>query len=159
MAIAGIWEGQVTGEIMNADVKVTLHQERDMLYGALEILSGTFPTIDREFLVGGEVVNGTFLLEIRDFFDAPPTRDALPPFIGFRLFAEAEDVEGKIMSGDTVYFDETGRFDRGRIPIGTETRPLPSRRSRIGVPRAERAVAGRGGFLPAFFFTRLFLHA
>ena len=117
MAIAGIWEGQVTGEIMNADVKVTLHQERDMLYGALEILSGTFPTIDREFLVGGEVVNGTFLLEIRDFFDAPPTRDALPPFIGFRLFAEAEDVEGKIMSGDTVYFDETGRFDRGNFQL------------------------------------------
>ena len=57
-AIAGVWEGSVTGEIMNAQVRVTLYQERDMLYGTLGILSGTFPTIDREFLVGGEVVNG-----------------------------------------------------------------------------------------------------
>ena len=117
MAIAGIWEGQVTGAIMNADVKVTLHQERDMLYGLLEILSGTFPTIDREFLVSGEVANGSFYLEIQDRFDACYEEDDPCTFIGYRLFAAAEDVEGKIMSGDTIYFDEMDRFARGRFEL------------------------------------------
>ena len=83
-----------------------------MLYGLLEILSGTFPTIDREFLVSGEVVNGSFFLEIQDRFDACYEEDDPCTFIGYRLFAPSIS-EGKIMSGDTVYFDETGRFDRG----------------------------------------------
>ena len=115
LAIAGIWEGDVTGAIMDAKVSVTLHQERDMLYGVLEILSGAFPTLDREFLIEGEVVNGSIKLEIENFFDAPPSRDALPPFIGFRLFAE--EVEGQMMSGDTIYFDEMSRFDRGGFKL------------------------------------------
>ena len=112
-AIAGIWEGELTGEIMNAEVKVTLHQERDMLYGLLEILRGSFPTIDRQFLISGKIVNGSILLEVQDFFDAPPTSDGLPPFIGYRLFAEA--VDGGILSGDTIYFDEMERYDKGHF--------------------------------------------
>ena len=115
LAIAGIWEGDLTGAIMNAKVSVTLHQERDMLYGVLEIVSGAFPTLDREFLIEGEVVNGSIRLEIENFFDAPPSRDALPPFIGFRLFAE--EVEGQMMSGDTIYFDEMDRFDKGNFTL------------------------------------------
>ena len=114
-AIAGIWEGDLTGTITNAEIKVTLHQERDMLYGVLEIVSGAFPTLDREFLIEGEVVNGSIRLEIENFFDAPPSRDALPPFIGFRLFAE--EVEGQMMSGDTIYFDEMDRFDKGNFTL------------------------------------------
>ncbi len=115
MAIAGIWEGELRGTIMNADVKVALHQERDMLYGALQILSGTFPTIDREFLITGEVINGSILLEIQNFFDAPPSRDSLPPFIGYRMFAD--EVEGQMMSGDTIYFDGMERFDKGHFTL------------------------------------------
>ena len=114
-AIAGVWEGDVTGSIMNADVKVSLHQERDMLYGALEILRGSFPTIDRQFLISGKVVKGSILLEIQNFFDAPPTSDDLPPFIGYRLFAEG--VDGRILSGDTIYFDEMDRFDKGHFTL------------------------------------------
>jgi len=116
-AIAGVWEGDITGDrgIMNAQVRVTLHQERDMLYGVLEILSGAFPTLDREFLIEGEVVNGSIKLEIENFFDAPPSRDALPPFVGFRLFAE--EVEGQMMSGDSIYFDEMDRFDKGNFEL------------------------------------------
>ena len=86
-----------------------------MLYGVLEILSGAFPTLDREFLIEGEVVNGTIKLEIENFFDAPPSRDALPPFIGYRLFAEA--VDGEVLSGDTIYFDEMERFDKGHFTL------------------------------------------
>ena len=114
-AIAGIWEGELTGEIMNADVKVSLHQERDMLYGALEILRGSFPTIDRQFLIAGKIVKGSILLEIQNFFDAPPTSGGLPPFIGYRLFAEG--VDGGILSGDTIYFDEMDRFDKGHFTL------------------------------------------
>ena len=68
-AMAGIWEGDLNGAIANARVKVTLFQERDMLYGALRILSGTFPTTHREFHIGGSIVNGTIRLEVEDFFD------------------------------------------------------------------------------------------
>lgn len=114
-AIAGIWQGALTGEIMNAEVKVSLHQERDMLYGALEILSGTFPTIDRGFLISGKVINGSILLEIQNFFDAPPSRDSLPPFIGYRMFAD--EVEGQMISGDTIYFDGMERFDKGHFTL------------------------------------------
>ena len=114
-AIAGVWEGSVTGEIMDAQVRVTLFQERDMLYGTLGILSGTFPTIDREFLVGGEVVNGSFFLEIRDLFDACVSEDDPCRFIGYRLFAPS--ISGDVMNGDTIYFDEADRYDKGNFSL------------------------------------------
>ena len=114
-AIAGVWEGSVTGKIMNAQVRVTLFQERDMLYGTLDILSGTFPTIDREFLVGGEVVNGSFFLEIRDLFDACVSEDDPCRFIGYRLFAPS--ISGDVMNGDTIYFDEADRYDKGNFSL------------------------------------------
>ena len=114
-AIAGVWEGSVTGEIMNAQVRVTLYQERDMLYGTLDILSGTFPTIDREFLIGGEVVNGSFFLEIRDLFDACVSEDDPCRFIGYRLFAPS--ISGDVMNGDTIYFDEADRYNKGNFSL------------------------------------------
>ena len=114
-AIAGVWEGSVTGEIMNAQVRVTLYQERDMLYGTLGILSGTFPTIDREFLVGGEVVNGSFFLEIQDRFDACYEEDDPCTFIGYRLFAPS--ISGDVMNGDTIYFDEADRYNKGNFSL------------------------------------------
>ena len=114
-AIAGVWEGSVTGAIMNAEVILTLHQERDMLYGTLGVLSGTFPTIDREFLVGGEVVNGSFFLEIRDLFDACVSEDDPCRFIGYRLFAPS--ISGDVMNGDTIYFDEADRYNKGNFSL------------------------------------------
>lgn len=114
-AVAGVWEGDVTGDLMNAQVRVTLHQERDMLYGALDILSGTFPTVYREFLIAGEVSEGKFYLEIRDFFDDCSTDDDPCSIVGFRLFAP--EVVGNTMSGDAVFFEETGRFDRGNFQL------------------------------------------
>ena len=112
-AIAGIWEGPVTGEIMNAQVRVTLYQERDMLYGLLEILSGTFPTVNRHFLVRGAVTNGTYELEVRDFFDDCSGQGAPCMFFGYRLFAPS--ISEDIMRGDTIYFDEADRSDKGKF--------------------------------------------
>ncbi|MCY3756228.1 MAG: hypothetical protein OXG96_00740 [Acidobacteria bacterium] len=114
-AIAGIWEGPVTGEIMNAQVRVTLYQERDMLYGLLEILSGTFPTVNREFLIRGAVTNGTYELEVRDFFDDCPRRDAPCVFFGYRMFAPS--IRENVMSGDTIYFDGADKSDKGHFRL------------------------------------------
>ena len=114
-AIGGVWEGEVTGGIMNAQVQVTLHQERDMLYGILGILGGSFPTTDREFLVSGEVVNGSVILEIQDLFDDCFVEDDPCTFIGYRMFASS--ISGNTMDGDTIYFDETDRFDRGNFSL------------------------------------------
>ena len=114
-AIAGIWEGSVTGEIMNAQVRVTLFQERDMLYGPLEILSGTFPTVNRRFLIRGQVSNGTYELEIRDFFDDCSGQGAPCMFFGYRLFAPS--ISEDVMSGDTIYFDEADRYDKGNFSL------------------------------------------
>ena len=114
-AIAGVWEGDVTGSIMNAQVRVTLHQERDMLYGTLGVLSGSFPTTDREFRVSGGVANGTFFLEIQEPFDACVEEDDPCTFIGYRMFASS--ISGAVMNGDTIYFDETDRFDKGNFSL------------------------------------------
>ena len=114
-AIGGVWEGEVTGEIMNAQVQVTLHQERDMLYGILNILGGSFPTTDEEFLVSGEVVNGTVFLEIRDRFDDCIEEDDPCTFIGYRMFAPS--ISDDTMDGDTIYFDETDRSDKGNFSL------------------------------------------
>jgi hypothetical protein len=114
-AIAGVWEGPVSGTIMNAQVRVTLFQERDMLYGPLEILSGTFPTVNRHFLVRGAVTNGTYELEVRDFFDDCSGQGAPCMFFGYRLFAPS--ISGDVMSGDTIYFDEADRYDKGNFSL------------------------------------------
>lgn len=114
-AIAGVWEGLVSGTIMNAQVRVILFQERDMLYGTLDILSGSFPTIDRGFLIRGEVVSGSFFLEIQDRFDACFEEDDPCTFIGYRLFAPS--ISGDNMNGDTIYFDEADRFDKGSFTL------------------------------------------
>jgi len=126
-AIAGIWEGRVTGEIMNAQVRVTLYQERDMLYGLLEILRGTFPTVNRQFLIRGAVTNGTYELEVRDFFDDCPTRGAPCVFFGFRLFASS--INGGAMNGDTIYFDGNDRFDKGGFSLTRVGAIYPPRRA------------------------------
>ena len=120
-AIAGIWEGDLTGAITNAEVKLTLHQERDMLYGVLQVLSGAFPTLMQDFYVMGEVSEGSIALEILNFFDASPTGNVRRPLIGFRLFASEvkeeveEEVKRKIMSGNTIYFDQMERFGKGEF--------------------------------------------
>ena len=110
-AIAGEWQGSVTGTIMNADVTVILFQERDMLYGRFDVDSGTFPTTDRSFLIRGEVVNETYMLEIQDRFDDCAVSTAPCTFFSYRLFSLS--IDGNSMSGDTIYFDEFNQSDRG----------------------------------------------
>ena len=114
-AIAGTWEGSITGTIMDAEVRLILYQERDMLYGGLEILSGTFPTTDRLFSIKGDVIDGSVLLEIQQVLDCRGTgRDPCTLF-AFRLFAKS--ISGNTMSGDTVYVDRSGRSDSASFAL------------------------------------------
>ena len=115
-AIAGIWEGSVTGAIMNATVRLTLYQERDMLYGSLEIRGGNFPTTDRIFSVKGDVIDGSVLLEIQQVLDDCRHLDSDPcTLFAYRLFAQS--ISGSTLSGDTVYVDGSGRSDSGSFTL------------------------------------------
>ena len=115
-AIAGTWEGSVTGGITNAEVRLTLYQERDMLYGRLEILSGTFPTTDRFFDIKGDVIDGSVLLEIQQVLDDCRHPDSDPCTVfAYRLFAES--ISGNTLSGDSVYIDGSGRSDSGSFTL------------------------------------------
>lgn len=115
-AIAGTWEGSVTGGIVNAEVRLTLYQERDMLYGSLEIRSGTFPTTDRFFHVKGDVIDGSVLLEIQQVLDDCRHLDSDPCTVfAYRLFAGA--LSGNTLSGSSVYVDGSGRSDSGSFTL------------------------------------------
>lgn len=115
-AIAGVWEGSVTGAIMNAEVRLTLYQERDMLYGSFDILSGTFPTTDRFFSIKGDVIDGSVLLEIQQVLDDCHRIDSDPcTMFAYRLFAQS--ISGTTISGNTIYIDRSDRSDRGSFTL------------------------------------------
>ncbi len=105
-SIGGIWEGTLTGGLINAQVEVLLYQERDMLYGNLVVLSGSFPTTQRDFLISGEVIDNNYLIQIQEAFDS----DSSLTFFSLRLFGS---ITGTTMEGDTIYFDEQDRRDAG----------------------------------------------
>ena len=115
-AIAGAWGGSVTGGITNAQVRLTLYQERDMLYGSLAILSGTFPTTDRFFDIKGDIIDGSVLLEIQQVLDDCRHPDSDPCTVfAYRLFAES--ISGNTLSGNSVYVDGSGRSDSGSFTL------------------------------------------
>ena len=115
-AMAGVWEGSVTGAGTNAEVRLTLYQERDMLYGRLDVLSGTFPTTDRFFSVKGDVIEGSVLLEVQQVLDDCSSTGRSPcTMFAYRMFAES--LSGSSMSGDTVYVDRSDRSDSGSFTL------------------------------------------
>ena len=115
-AIAGVWEGSVTGAGTNAEVRLTLYQERDMLYGRLDILSGTFPTTDRFFSVKGDIIAGSVLLEVQQVLDdCSSTGRSACRLFAYRMFAES--LSGSSMSGETVYIDRSDRSDSGSFAL------------------------------------------
>jgi hypothetical protein len=75
ISIAGRWEGTLSGgSVINAQARIDLFQERDMLYGRLEILSGTFPTTSRDFLLS--VMSSTIVMSSRFQISSTATRTA-----------------------------------------------------------------------------------
>ena len=53
-----------------------------MLYGSLDLKSGSWPTIDKSFLISGEVIDNKYLFQIQDAFDS----DTANTFFSYRLF-------------------------------------------------------------------------
>jgi len=112
ISIAGIWEGTLSGgSVINAQARIDLFQERGMLYGKLEILSGTFPTTSRDFLVVGDVVDNRYVIQIQNIFD----NDQNLSLISYRLFGQ---LSGSRLQGDTIYFDERNRSSVGTFNLG-----------------------------------------
>jgi hypothetical protein len=112
ISIAGIWEGTLSGgSLINAQARIDLFQERDMLYGRLEILSGTFPTTSRNFLVVGDVVDNSYVIQVQNIFDG----DSNHSLISYRLFGLLS--AGRIQ-GDAIYFDELNRSSVGTFNLG-----------------------------------------
>jgi hypothetical protein len=114
-SIAGIWEGSLQGTLINAQVRIQLFQERNMIYGTFDVLSGTFPTVNRSFSVSGEaIVNGednNYLLQLQDAFDTDDART----FFSYRLYAPP--MTGTTMNGDTIYYDEKDRRESGTFSL------------------------------------------
>jgi len=111
VSVAGVWEGSLTGTIINAQARVELYQERDMLYGTLDIVSGNFPTAAKNFLISGEVIENKYLLQVQDAFD----EDADLTFFSYRLFGNS--LTGTRLEGDTIYFDEQDLRDIGGFSL------------------------------------------
>jgi hypothetical protein len=113
ISIAGRWEGTLSGgTVINAQVKIDLFQERDMLYGTFDIQSGgTFPTTDRAFLITGEVIDNNYVLQLQDIVDG----DANQSLFSYRLLGV---LSGTRLRGDTIYFDEQNRSAVGTFDLG-----------------------------------------
>jgi hypothetical protein len=112
ISVAGIWEGTLSGgSLINAQARIDLFQERDMLYGRLQILSGTFPTTSRDFLVVGDVVDNSYVIQFQNIFDG----DSNHSLISYRLFGL---LSGGRIQGDAIYFDELNRSSVGTFNLG-----------------------------------------
>jgi hypothetical protein len=112
ISIAGRWEGTLSGgSLINAQARIDLFQERDMLYGRLEILSGTFPTTSKNFLVVGDVVDNSYVIQFQNIFDG----DSNHSLISYRLFGL---LSGGRIQGDAIYFDELNRSSVGTFNLG-----------------------------------------
>jgi hypothetical protein len=112
-SIAGRWEGTLSaGTLINAQVRIDLFQERDMIYGTFDILSGVFPTTDRNFSISGEIIDNNHVFQLQDIVDG----DASQTLFTYRFLGA---LSGNRLRGDTIYFDErkrsaVGTFDLGR---------------------------------------------
>ena len=129
-SIAGIWQGSVTGTVINAQVKITLYQEGTSLFGKLEINSGSFPTASKSFPIGGFVSNnGT-----SDKYFIRANADIVDSSVGsFSFSLNATPITGPRMQGNFAYFDsmafgedtEFGHRDQGSFSLGRTGDILP----------------------------------
>jgi hypothetical protein len=112
ISLAGRWEGTASGgTTINAQVRIDLFQERDMLYGTFDVLSGTFPTTDKNFLITGEVIDNNYVLQLQDIVDG----DVNQTLFTYRILGA---LSGSRLRGDAIYFDERNRSSAGTIDLG-----------------------------------------
>lgn len=110
-SMAGHYTGTLTGSTINAQVAVDLFQERDMLYGTLDVTGGTFPLQSTGFLLSGEVINNNYLFQTQDAFDS----DTPQTFFALRLFGQFTTTSA--ITGDYIYYDEQDRRERSTFTL------------------------------------------
>jgi hypothetical protein len=114
VAVAGIWDGTIlSGTLISAQVTLTLYQERDMLYGFLDITSGVFPTLYRSFSIAGGITN-FYNFQVTDSLDQDDT---------FFVYSFIGSLQNGHLKGDTLYFDEKNRSAVGTLDL-TRTGPI-----------------------------------
>lgn len=111
-SIAGVWEGNLVGTTINAQIRVILNQEGSYLFGSLNITGGTFPTSSTSISISGFVISDAtyqYVLESDDHLDSAVS------FYTLNLYAPP--VTGVKMSGKTLYADEKGLRETGTFVI------------------------------------------
>ncbi len=120
-SVAGVWRGSLTGTLNNAQVEVTLYQERTLLGGTLEILSGTFATGATSLSVSGGVQrSGT---TERYVLRAGNTFNGSGNFYSFQLYAP--QLSGAKIEGSTLYLDEKGARETGTFSLTRSGHIIP----------------------------------
>ena len=113
ISVAGLWDGTVTGTLMNGQIKLELHQEREMYYGRLTFVSGSFPTTTKAIPVYGlasldehGALQNTFLTDT----DSAGTEYSL------RIIADLH-FGTKVLDGKIFFDDLNGRSDTGSFTL------------------------------------------
>ena len=110
-SMAGYYTGSITGSTINAQVAVVLYQERDMIYGTLDVTSGSFPLSSKSFLWAGEIIDNKYLFQTQDAFDS----DTAQTFFLLRFFGQFTSATA--ITGDFIYYDEQNRGDKGSFTL------------------------------------------
>ncbi len=106
ISFAGIYEGTVTGTLMNGQIKLELHQERQMLYGLLTVVSGSFPTTTKTIPIYGQAAdNEPAALQNGRVADT----DSAGTIYSLRIIGEDLHVDRKELDGKLWFQDINGR--------------------------------------------------
>ena len=117
MQMAGDWQGTMTGTLFNAQVKMTMFQEKGMIYGTMEFTGGTFPVTGTTLTFSGEMdptTNG-FMLQAHGTSPLFNLTLYTPSFSGMPM--GGMQGQGPQMQGKMLYVDEQNRKDVGTFTM------------------------------------------
>ncbi|MFN8007372.1 MAG: hypothetical protein U0V70_10175 [Terriglobia bacterium] len=107
ISLAGIWDGTATGTLINGQVRLEIHQEKEMYYGRLIVVSGSFPTTTKAIPVYGLAsLNEPGALQNTFLIDTDPAGTVF----SIRLIA-ALHLGTKVLDGSMTYYDSKSRSD------------------------------------------------
>jgi hypothetical protein len=117
MQMAGEWQGTLTGTLINTQVNMEMFQERGMMYGSLEIVSGTFPMPGTSFEFSGEMhsSNNGFMLQVHGESPLYSLTLYLPSLSGMPM--GGMQGQGMQIQGQMLYVDDQGRKDAGTFTM------------------------------------------
>lgn len=98
---------------MNGQIKLELHQEREMVYGRLTVVSGSFPTTTKTIPIYGLAsADEPAALQNTSLTDT----DTAGTIYSLRIIA-ALHYGRKVIDGEMRYFDAQGRSDTGSFSL------------------------------------------